>query len=271
MNSDTSLIDAIGVEHFRVNKPARIVSLVPSITELLFALDLGRQIVGRTTFCIHPADQVAEVQRVGGTKQVRLDRLRALSPTHVIVNIDENQKSDVDQIATFVPNVIVTHPVAPADNIGLYRLLGGIFNRMELGENLCRQFETGLAATKRQAVTLPRKSVVYLIWYQPWMTISRPTYIAELLSLVNWVTPHHGKDLRYPTLSESSFDPSRADLVLFSSEPFPFKSKHVESFQKEFGVERQRLLFIDGEMTSWYGSRAIEGLRYLSDLAKTCI
>ena len=101
------------------------------------------------------------------------------------------------------------------------------------------------------------------------MTISRPTYIAELLSLVNWITPDHGVNHRYPSLSDSVFPPDTADLVLFSSEPFPFKEKHMAAFAKEFGIDRERLMTIDGEMTSWYGSRAIEGLRYLCDFAKT--
>ena len=168
---------------------------------------------------------MASVQRVGGTKKVRLDRLRALSPTHVIVNIDENQKTEVEEISTFVPHVIVTHPIALTDNLGLYRLLGGIFDRAEVAANLCAEFETVLGQVKKSAASLPQKQVLYLIWYQPWMTISRATYIAQLLSLVNWLTPDHGNDLRYPELSSSRFGANQADLVLFSSEPFPFKGE----------------------------------------------
>ena len=262
------LIDAIGVEHFPAGENPRIVSLVPSITELLFSLDLRAALVGRTTFCVHPAREVASVKRVGGTKKVRLDRLKALSPTHVIVNIDENQKSDVEEIATFVPHVVVTHPIAPTDNLGLFRLLGGIFDRQALAGVLCKEFERVLLVVTEARSSLPEKVVLYLIWHKPWMTISRSTYIAQLLELVNWVTPDHGNALRYPELSASRFETSTADLVLFSSEPFPFKDRHVETFRREFGIERKRLVFIDGEMTSWYGSRAVAGLRYLLDLAR---
>ena len=268
MKTLTPLVDAVGTEHFQVRGAARIVSLVPSITELLFALDLETQIVGRTTFCIHPADKIAHVSRVGGTKQVRLDRLRALSPTHVIINIDENQKNDVDTIATFVPHVVVTHPIAPTDNLSLYRLLGGIFNRTQRATSLCTEFEKALEEINKAANGLPEKRVLYLIWHKPWMTISRSTYIAQLLDLVNWLTPEHANTVRYPELASSPFDPSSADLVLFSSEPFPFKDKHLELFHTEFSVPHDRLLFIDGEMTSWYGSRAIKGIRYLLELAK---
>ena len=269
MNPATPLVDAIGVEHFPALENPRIVSLVPSITELLFSLNLKAALVGLTTFCIHPADSVAKVKRVGGTKKVRLDRLKALSPTHVIVNIDENQKSDVEEIATFVPHVIVTHPIAPTGNLGLYRLLGGIFDREALASALCMEFERVLREVTEARPSLPEKVVLYLIWHKPWMTISQSTYIAQLLELVNWMTPDHGNNSRYPELSASLFEASSADLVLFSSEPFPFKHKHVDTFQREFGLHRQQLLFIDGEMTSWYGSRAIAGLRYLLELAKT--
>jgi len=268
VNTTRTFVDAVGIEHAPADQSARIVSLVPSITELLFALGLGPQVVGRTTFCIHPANEVAKIQRVGGTKKIHMDRLRRTSPTHVIVNIDENSKSDVEEIATFVPNIIVTHPLTPSDNIGLYRLLGSIFNRSSTSQLLCSEFEKNLSATIKLGADLPRLSVLYLIWYQPWMTISPPTYIAELLALVNWITPDHQTEQRYPALSASSFAVDKADLVLFSSEPFPFKDKHIDAFAKDFSVERNRLVAIDGEMTSWYGSRAIKGLCYLYDLAK---
>src|SRR5215469_6170862 len=119
-------VDAAGVEHTRAGDDARIVSLVPSITELLFALGLEQQIVGRTGFCIHPRERVREVPKVGGTKSVKIDAVRALKPTHVIVNIDENDKPTIDALSSFVPHVVVTHPLTPRDNLSLYALLGAI-------------------------------------------------------------------------------------------------------------------------------------------------
>ena len=114
--------------------PIRIVSLVPSLTELLCDLGLAPQLVGRTGFCIHPRETVRAIPKVGGTKSVNLARLRELAPTHVIVNIDENEKPTVEEIARFVPHVVVTHPLHPRDNLALYRLLGGIFHRDARGE-----------------------------------------------------------------------------------------------------------------------------------------
>ena len=121
-------IDALGQQH-NAAPDARIVSLVPSVTELLCDLGLAPQLAGRTGFCIHPADVVAGIPKVGGTKDVNLDKLRRLAPTHVVVNIDENEKPTVDQIAQFVPHIVVTHPNAPRDNLDLYRLMGGVFCR----------------------------------------------------------------------------------------------------------------------------------------------
>ena len=115
---DPALCDAVGTTHAPASGEARIVSLVPSITELLFALGVGDRVVGRTPFCIHPRDGVANVPRVGGTKTPRFDRIRVLEPTHVIVNVDENRREDADALAGFVPNVVVTHPPPPAGQSG---------------------------------------------------------------------------------------------------------------------------------------------------------
>ena len=117
-----TLTDAVGIQHSPVTESARIVSLVPSITELLFALGLGEQVVGRSHYCVHPALAVAALPSVGGTKKIRHSRLRALRPSHVILNIDENPKLLADQLADYVPQIIVTHPLTPADNLSLIHI-----------------------------------------------------------------------------------------------------------------------------------------------------
>jgi ABC-type Fe3+-hydroxamate transport system substrate-binding protein len=115
---------------------SRIVSLVPSITELVCELGLADQLVGRTGFCIHPKAPLKKVPKVGGTKSVNLEKIRALEPTHVIVNIDENRKETADALAAYVPNVIVTHPLAPLDNLALYRQIGKEFGKTREAEAL---------------------------------------------------------------------------------------------------------------------------------------
>jgi len=244
----------------------RIVSLVPSITELLFDLGLGRQVAGRTRFCVHPRAQVAQIPRVGGTKDVRMERLRGLAPTHVVVNVDENRVEDAAEIATF-SRLVVTHPLQPLDNLVLYRLLGATFDCHAAARALCDRFERAYAELRERALQLPARRVLYLIWHDPWMTVSADTYIARVLELVNWRVAGGEGTARYPQVTVTPELMKEVDLVLFSSEPFPFKERHLQSFRARSGCRRDQLAPIDGEMTSWYGSRAIAGLEYIGRLA----
>ncbi|MFQ5617553.1 MAG: helical backbone metal receptor [Rhodospirillales bacterium] len=261
------LTDAAGVDHEPAGEDVRIVSLVPSITELLFDLDLGGSVVGRTAFCVHPEGDVERARNVGGTKTVKLDRVRELHPTHVIVNIDENPKDAVDEIAATGCAVVVTHPMEPRDNLRLYRLMGGLFGRARQAEALCARFEDALATLHRSAAGLPERAVLYLIWKKPWMTVSRDTYIARTLSLVGWRTMGHDRAVRYPAVDITEGLLRRTDVVLFSSEPFPFTETHLEEFAGAYPCRDVRLAAIDAQMVSWYGSRAIAGLKYLKDFA----
>jgi ABC-type Fe3+-hydroxamate transport system substrate-binding protein len=257
------LRDAAGVAHAPADTSARIVSLVPSITELLFDLGLESQIVGRTRFCIHPKDKVGVVRRVGGTKHVSLSKISELCPTHTIVNVDENAKAEVEAIAEFVAHIIVTHPVQPQDNLELYQLLGGIFGKPKQAAQLSAAFRQAYQDLLGAAKTWPVKRVLYLIWRSPWMTVSSSTYISNLLSVVNWQTVGGEVSIRYPEIELTQDLLQGVDIILFSSEPYPFSQAHIDAFQSEYPGSRQLLSLIDGEMLSWYGSRAIKGLRYL--------
>ena len=257
------LIDARGTVHRPCGGEARIVSLVPSLTELLFDLGLGEQVVGRTHFCIHPAEGVAGVASVGGTKKISVRKLAALEPTHVVLNIDENTEAMAAAVAAVAPNLIVTHPIEPRDNLALYRLLGGIFGRTDRAELLCGRFAAALASLQEAAAGWPKRRVLYLIWKDPWMTVSRPTYVSRLLALAGWETVGHDPAARYPEIAIDAALLATTDLVLFSSEPYPFKRADIDAFRAAYPTARTRLCPIDGEMTSWYGSRAIAGLDYL--------
>jgi ABC-type Fe3+-hydroxamate transport system substrate-binding protein len=241
---------------------ARIVSLVPSVTELICALGLERQLVGRTGFCIHPWETVRKIPKVGGTKDVKLERIRELAPTHVIVNVDENLRETAEALAEFVPDVVVTHPQAPLDNLDLYRLLGGIFGREAEAEGLCADFEQ--AHARVAAAELPARDVLYLIWKDPWMTVAPETYISQTLALFNWRTLPLEASQRYPEVELEALG-AQADHVLLSSEPFHFHEHHVEEVAAL--ADGAAVSLIDGEMTSWYGSRAIAGLDYMLDYA----
>lgn len=261
-------VDALGQTHARAGNGARIVSLVPSITELLFALGLGNRVVGRTGFCVHPREGVRTVPKLGGTKDVDLEALRALAPTHVLVNIDENTRETFETLQAFVPNVVVTHPNAPGDNVGLYRLLGSIFAAEERAAALGREFEAALARLRTAARGLPGRRVLYLIWRSPWMTVSTDTYIARTLGLANLHCVAPAGEARYPEIDAPGARALNADLVLLSSEPYPFREKHLAE-AAGLGGAGARARLIDGEMVSWYGSRAIAGLDYLSRFARS--
>ena len=240
--------------------------MVPSITELLFDLGLGKQVVGRTGFCFHPKPAIKNVPKVGGTKDFDLEKIRALEPTHLIVNVDENPRARVEAAAQFIPNVIVTHPLSPLDNIDLYRLLGTIFARQSEADELAARFDRVYLNTVEATCHLASERVLYVIWKNPWMTISRDTYIARTLAAVGWNQIEAHSDARYPEVDIESLLGS-VDRVLLSSEPYAFRPRDVAEIESmATGGSRPAVSLIDGEMTSWYGSRAIAGMKYLAQL-----
>ena len=249
----------------------RIASLVPSVTELLVALGLASRLVARTGYCIHPADLLAAVPKVGGTKDVNLNKLARLAPTHVIVNIDENRLDTVQALRAIVPEVVVTHPCGPEDVGALIAQLVAAF-AMERGVAARGAALTAELRAELDATEADRRAevpVLYLIWRQPWMTVARDTYISRLLARVNWQTAPaiEGGErgaARYPSLTGA--EPWLADVreVLLSSEPFAFTAEHVRETQALCPQARVRL--VDGELLSWYGPRTAAGLRYLRGL-----
>ncbi len=236
-------------------------SLVPSITELLCELGLAGQLVGRTGFCIHPREAVEAIPKVGGTKDVNVEKIRKLAPTHLVVNIDENEKPTVEELAKFVPHIVVTHPVKPSDNLALARLMGGIFGTEEAAERWCAAFEQEYAAL-RALPPAPPRTVLYCIWQDPWMSVSNDTYIAAMLAELGWKVPELG-EARYPRFEWSAQLVDGLDAVLLSTEPYRFTEAHADALEKQLGIP---VFLVDGEMMSWYGSRALAGLRYLREL-----
>ena len=258
-----------------MNAP-RIASLVPSLTELLVVLGLGDHVVARTGFCIHPAEAVKSIPKVGGTKDVNLAKLRRLAPTHVLVNIDENRLDTVQAIESWPPGerprIVVTHPNGPQDNLALVdqlaRELGADGRVAERAAALREALERELALTRPEHHTAQR--VLYLIWRSPWMTVARDTYIARMLARVALHTlpavqgGHHGA-ARYPVVRGD--EPWLADVqqVLLSSEPYAFGPQHLDAARALCPAAQARI--VDGELVSWYGPRAVAGLRYLRGLA----
>lgn len=257
------LRDALGTLHSPCEGEPRIVSLVPSLTELLCELGLAANLVGRSGFCIHPREVVKTIPRMGGTKDADIAAIRAAAPTHLVVNIDENRREQVDEIARFVPHVVVTHPNAPEDNLELFRLFGGIFRREAQADALAADFRAAREELRRATERLPRERVLYLIWKDPWMTVSRETYISAMLAAAGWDTLPETSDVRYPEIGAVSQRLTIPDRVLLPTEPYRFTERHLAEAAARFGAPAQ---LIDGEMVSWYGSRAASRLRYLARL-----
>jgi ABC-type Fe3+-hydroxamate transport system substrate-binding protein len=253
--------------------PLRIASLVPSLTELVVALGLLDALVARTGFCIHPADALLRVPKVGGTKDVNLAKLQRLAPTHVLVNVDENRLDAVDAIRAWPrpPELIVTHPRDPLDNLALFAQLRDAFGiRPGVAERaaaLTQALHDELEAT-RAAGHAPQR-VLYLIWREPWMTVARDTYLSAMLARIGWQTLPEQLGgptgaARYPVVQGT--EPWLADVqhVLLSSEPYLFGAEHFAEAQRL--CPNARVQLVDGELLSWYGPRAVPGLRYLRDL-----
>jgi ABC-type Fe3+-hydroxamate transport system substrate-binding protein len=252
----------------------RIASLVPSLTELVVALGLGEHLVARTGFCVHPAQALRTVPKVGGTKDVNLAKLVRLAPTHVLVNVDENRHETVQAMQAWpvAPHVIVTHPCDPHDNLALIEQLRAAFRAVpgvdRRADALLHELRAELEVTQSERFAPQR--VLYLIWRAPWMTVARDTYLSRMLARVNWQTwPEQAGGpagaARYPQLRGDEPWLHQIDRVLLSSEPYAFAAKHFGEAQRL--SPNARVSRVDGELLGWYGPRAVPGLRYLRQLA----
>jgi ABC-type Fe3+-hydroxamate transport system substrate-binding protein len=242
------------------NAPAkRIVSLVPSLTEFLFDLGLDSEVVGITKFCVHPESWFRSKQRIGGTKNIRVEKLLELQPDLVIASKEENIKEQVEKIAEQVP-VLLTDVQDYAGSLQAMKLIAAACGKEGEGDTFCRQIE-------KQFSLLPSANskirVAYGIWKDPWMFAGGDTFISDMLAKAGFenVLVHHS---RYPALTLAQLAEMQPDLVLLSFEPYPFKEKHIHEVQAEMpGV---LVLTVDGEMFSWYGSRLMYAPAYFAEL-----
>ncbi|MFQ6059345.1 MAG: helical backbone metal receptor [Anaerolineae bacterium] len=274
-------IDARGQALILEAPPRRIVSLVPSTTETLFALGAGQQVVGRTRFCVRPADQVADVPIVGGTKDPRIERIRALAPDLVLANAEENRAEDVAALERF-SRVFVTFPRTVAQAIADLRTLGAITGQVERAEEIATAIEEELAWLRVLAEDRAPFRFAYLVWRRPYMTINRDTYIHDLLSLGGGINVFADEPERYPRISAREIFGRGPDLIFLPSEPYPFAEEHRDELleqcddpnRRPCGIGtipqgwRRRILLVDGEMFGWHGVRTQEGLRYYGNLLR---
>ncbi|RTQ45337.1 cobalamin-binding protein [Hymenobacter gummosus] len=239
--------------------PQRIVSLVPSQTELLFDLGLAERVVGVTKFCLHPADARQRATVIGGTKNFHFDKIAALQPDLIIGNKEENYREGIEQLAAAYP-VWMSDIVTLADALDMMRRVGLITGTKTRAEQLTAGISTSLA--ELPAVVEPA-TAAYFIWRQPYMVAAAGTFIHEMLPLAGFRNVF--ADLaRYPEISPEQLAQANPQVILLSSEPYPFQPKHVAEFQAL--CPQARVLVVDGELFSWYGSRLQHSAAYFRGL-----
>lgn len=260
----TILTDQTGRTVRIPNRITRIVSLVPSLTELLADLGLRQNIVGITKFCVHPKDLRQTAAVIGGTKNVRAEKIKSLSPDIIIANKEENTPEIVTALEHIAP-VWVTDIANERDNVAMIADFGKIFNRQEAAADLISR--TSLEQEKLSSVKnqFPAKKVLYLIWKNPYMAAGSGTYIDAMLR-INGFENYCANEMRYPEIDLQNLSESAApDLVFLSSEPYPFKENDRRELEVLF--PSTKVVLVDGEMFSWYGSRAIKAIAYFQKLA----
>ena len=242
--------------------PKRIVSLVPSQTELLFDLGLEASIVGITKFCVHPAHFLKEKTIVGGTKQVHVDKIKALQPDIILCNKEENTLKMIQELESIAP-VHISDVVTIPDCLELVQGYGNIFSVEEKATDIMQDIELKYTDFKGFIEPMPLLKTAYFIWKKPWIVVGSGTFINSLLQL-NHFENYYGTKERYPKVTLTTAQVETADVVLLSSEPFPFKQAHKKQMQEFF--PHAKVLIVDGEAFSWYGSRLIKAFDYFKSL-----
>jgi len=250
--------DQLGREIELLNLPQRIISAVPSQTELLFFLGLGAEVIGITKFCIHPADKFKTVTKIGGTKQLNIELIKSLRPDLIIANKEENERGQIEELMQSFPVWIsdINNLDSALQMInGVGELVGKQTEANDLAVNITRQF----TAFKPLELTL---KAAYFIWRKPYMVAGTGTFIDDMLLRCGLLNVF--KQQRYPEVSREMFIAANPDMVLLSSEPYPFGQKHINEFKAI--LPNANVQLVDGEMFSWYGNRLLHAPGYFNQL-----
>jgi ABC-type Fe3+-hydroxamate transport system substrate-binding protein len=253
------------------NIPQRIISLVPSQTEYLHDLGLENEVVGITKFCVHPNNWFRNKTRIGGTKQYHFDRIAELKPDLIIANKEENDKTQIEALAKIYP-VWLSDIYTFEDAINMMQSIGNLVNRTEKATEIIhniinkkQQFET-----KRDQLLNNRSPLkaAYFIWRKPYMIAANDTYINEMLKIFGVQNAFQHLN-RYPEVQLEQLKNLEIDILFLSSEPYPFKEKHFEEFQAI--LPNTKIIIVDGEMFSWYGTRMLKTFDYFEKLLMTSL
>ena len=255
------LKDQMGRDVLLAQPVSRIVSLNPSQTETLVDLGLEDNIMGVTKFCVHPSHLRKSKTVVGGTKKVDFDKIRRLNPDIILCNKEENTQEIVETLEKEYP-VHVTDVSNLQDALEMLQQYGKLFNCAVNAEGICAKISSEKAQFDSFIQKQPIKRAAYFIWKDPWMVTGGYTFINEMLSLNKFENVFGHQD-RYPTISLKELSDLSLDLILLSSEPFPFKKTHQEELEQQLGIE---VKLVDGEYFSWYGSRLLGAFQYFRSL-----
>ncbi|MFT5168936.1 MAG: ABC-type Fe3+-hydroxamate transport system substrate-binding protein [Saprospiraceae bacterium] len=242
--------------------PKRIVSLVPSQTELLHYFGLEEEVIGITKFCIHPEEWFRSKKRIGGTKTINLEKISALQPDLIIGNKEENQKEQIEALSAQYP-VWMSDIKNPEDAFEMIEMVGNLTNRSKKAGELSEELKTQFSTHQKLILSQSKKRVAYFIWRSPYMVAAGDTFIDQMLEIAGFINVY-GHQERYPVITLEELKAQNPEVILLSSEPYPFKEKHIEAFQKT--CPEAKIVIVDGELFSWYGSRLLLSVRYFNNL-----
>ena len=258
-----TFIDQMNREvHLANYPPKRIISLVPSQTELLFDLGLAEEVVGITKFCIHPAAQFRKKTHIGGTKNYKFDLIHSLQPDLIIGNKEENEKEQIEELAQ-------KYPVWMSDIKSItaaYEMINGIgqlTKKESKAINIVQKIQQNFEDFTQQQINQPIRKTAYFIWRKPYMVAGANSFIDKMMALAGFENVFKAEQ-PYPEIDLKTLQDLNIELVLLSSEPYPFKEKHIQEFQKHCPTAVIKL--IDGEVFSWYGSRLLHSAAYFLNL-----
>ena len=241
--------DQLGRELKLSSGHKKIISTVPSQTELLFDLGLGDSIIGVTWFCIHPREKCKAKAQIGGTKNLKIDKIRELKPDLIIANKEENEQSQIEELATEFP-VWISDIKNLEQSLEMIASIGEITGTAGKAQDIIAR----ISSIFENLPQSPPLRTVYLIWRNPWMSIGSDTFIHDMLTRCGLINLCADME-RYPELSTEALKTLNPELILLSSEPYPFKEKHIAELQSL--LPHARIQLVDGEMYSWYGTRLL--------------
>lgn len=243
-------------------KPGRIISLVPSQTELLYDLGLNEEVIGITKFCVHPGTWFKTKTRIGGTKNINIEKIKSLKPDLIIANKEENVKGQVEALQDFT-NVYVSDIFNLNDALDMILQVGELVRKYETADNI-----TALISKKFSSLKMIKQErrAAYLIWQNPFMAAGGDTFIHDMMQYCGLQNVFADK-LRYPETTIEELQSLNCEVLLLSSEPFPFKQKQANEIQSLF--PSVKIMLVDGEMFSWYGSRLIYAADYFDNLIQS--